>query len=726
MTARLCPWPVSNHPDPEPCRPQDLGKFEVTVRDGAARLGRLHTRHGVLDTPMLLPVINPNIRTIEPREMWEKYRVNGLITNSYVTWKHEKLRESALADGIHALLDYPGVIVTDSGTFQSYVYGDVEVGVEEIVEFQRDIGVDVGTMLDVFGRPDMSREEIEHAVEETAARAPASLAAAGEGLLLNGPVQGGLHEDLRAEAGRLMCEVEGEYRGFAVHPIGGIVPLMERQRYRELFEILLAARATIPPNRPIHLFGCGHPLLFPMSIALGVDLFDSAAYALFARDDRLLTPDGTVKIGGLTEWPTHSAALFAHTPAEVRAMDRNERSVLLAHHNLEVTQAELARCREAVRNGTIWHLAEQRSHVSPRLREAFEWILEQFEETEEGPVGESSLRTIASTDPVRGSSEQFSDDIDSRPHLLHLNALLAMRWRRPGSWWDGSLNSPERVVILTGEGPPWRDTALGTAIEALAEEPRTVVLISTPVGLIPFTLEDVSPWCHIDCPESLWNMILDEDEIDVWLDDLGLGGIPLDIHICQPDPEGEAGAENRAAIRTWIDRCAIVDKLSLLCAIAPEDACSLTKEMTARRSRTDRMINVNFGDEHCISPRLPDGALSLTLIGARRLHALNPTAPARFDEGITASDSDHPGIPRVLLMDDAIPFVGKGRNVIQGFVLGADAHLIVGQPCLVVDIHGNLVAHGIANATADDMAFFTKGIAVKVRDGAMKDEFKET
>ena len=62
------------------------------------------------------------------------------------------------------------VIVTDSGTFQSYVYGDVEVGVEEIVEFQKKIGVDIGTMLDVFGRPDMSREEIEHAVQETANR----------------------------------------------------------------------------------------------------------------------------------------------------------------------------------------------------------------------------------------------------------------------------------------------------------------------------------------------------------------------------------------------------------------------------------------------------------------------------------------------------------------------------------------------------------------------------
>ena len=720
MTARLRVVPVSSRPDPEPCRPQDLGKFEVTVRDGVARLGRLHTRHGVLETPMLLPVINPNIRTIEPREMWERYGVNGLITNSYVTWKHEKLREPALADGIHALLDYPGVIVTDSGTFQSYVYGDVEVGVEEIVEFQRDIGVDIGTMLDVFGRPDMSREEIEHAVEETATRAPASLAAAGEGLLLNGPVQGGLHEDLRAEAGRLMGEVEGEHRGFAVHPIGGIVPLMERQRYKELFQILLAARATIPPHRPIHLFGCGHPLLFPMAIALGTDLFDSAAYALFARDDRLLTPTGTVKLEDLTEWPTHSTALFPYTPDEVRKMERDQRSVILAHHNLEVTQAELARCREAVRSGTIWRLAEQRSHTSPRLRAAFEWVLDQLEEPDEGPVGESALRTIASTNPVRGSNEHYSDDIDSRPHLLHLNALLAMRWRRPGSWWDSSNQPPERVVILTGAAPPWRDSALGAAIEALVEEPRSVILLSTPIGLLPFTLEDVSPWCHIDCHDEFWNMILDEDDIDEWLGDLGLADLPLDIHICQPDPEGAAGGENRQSIRDWIDRCTIVDKLALFCAISPADACDLTREMSARRSRTDRMVNVNFGNQHCLSPRLPDGALSLTLDGARKIHALNPTAPATFDEGVTPSESDHPGIPRVLLLDDAIPFVGKGRNVIQGFVLGADAHIIVGQPCLVVDLQGNLVAHGIANATADDMAFMNKGIAVKVRDGAMK------
>jgi 7-cyano-7-deazaguanine tRNA-ribosyltransferase len=126
------------------------------------------------------------------------------------------------------MLDFPGVIVTDSGTFQSYVYGDVEVGVSEIVEFQRDIGVDIGTMLDVFGRPDMSREELEKCVDETALRAKQSLESAGVTLLLNGPVQGGLYEDLRAKAGNLMGAAEGEFRGFTIHPVGGIVPLMEK------------------------------------------------------------------------------------------------------------------------------------------------------------------------------------------------------------------------------------------------------------------------------------------------------------------------------------------------------------------------------------------------------------------------------------------------------------------------------------------------------------------
>ena len=703
--------------DPEPCREQDWGLFEITNRDGAARIGRIHTKHGAITTPMLLPVINPNLRTIEPREMWEKYGIEALITNSYVIWKHEDLRTTALSDGIHSLIDFPGAVVTDSGTFQSYVYGDVEVGPEEIVTFQRDMGVDIGTMLDVFGRPDMTREQLENSVQETADRAKPSLSVAGSEMLLNGPIQGGTHADLRAESSLLMGSAESEGRGFAVHPIGGIVPLMEQQRYQELFEILLASKSNLPPDRPVHFFGCGHPMLFPMAIALGVDLFDSAAYAIFARDDRLLTPEGTVKLGDIQEWPFNSHALFGTTPQGVREMDRDERSTILAKHNLEVTQAELARCREAIRNGTIWELAEKRSHASPYLREAFLWLQEQLDDPDEGPIGDSVLRMIASTNPLRGGGEGLGDEIEYRPHILHIQALLATRWRVPGSWWDATTGPPERVLLIEGAPPPWRNSALASVIEHLVEEPRTVVMISTPIGPIPFSMEDVSPWCHLTGPDGIWDPIFDDEEVLEALEEFGLSEVPL---IRAIPIEGEEDQTKAPEVREWLDRCSVVDKLALLCAINPSDGCKMTDGMTSRKSRTDRLVNVSSGGDHILSPRLTDGGISLTTHGASIANGLN-TSPVP-DFGSSEEDSDFPGIPRVCIIDDAVPFVGKGRNVMHGYISGADSHLTPGQPCIVVDSTGALVAHGTPVTTHLEMSFLRKGVAVKVREGAMKQD----
>ena len=265
-------------PNPEPCRENDIGKFEIVSRDGAARIGRFHTNHGVVNTPTLLPVINPNIRTIEPRKMWDEFGVECLITNSYIIRNSEELSKKAIDAGVHELLNFPGAIMTDSGTFQSYVYGDIEVEPEEIIEFQKRIGVDIATMLDVFGKPNLDFEESKKIVEETVSRSEISIKSA-EGMLLNGPIQGGLFPELRALSAEQMSSFD-----FSIHPIGGIVPLMEKQKYPELIKIISSCRHLIPSSRPVHLFGCGHPHLFAISVAMGIDLFDSAAYALFARD----------------------------------------------------------------------------------------------------------------------------------------------------------------------------------------------------------------------------------------------------------------------------------------------------------------------------------------------------------------------------------------------------------------------------------------------------------
>ena len=682
--------------DTSPCRPQDLGKFEVKERDGVARIGRLFTNHGILETPMLLPVVNPNIRTIEPREMWDDFGVQALITNSYVIWKHEKLRVPALENGVHELLDFPGIIVTDSGTFQSYVYGDIDVGVTEIVAFQRDIGVDIGTMLDVFGRPDQPIEELREAVSQTIERAPSSLDEAGSNLLLNGPIQGGLYDFLRSESAAKMGSVSGKYRGFTVHPIGGIVPIMERHRYLDLAKIIIAVRETIPANRPIHLFGCGHPMLFPMSIALGVDMFDSAAYALFARDGRLLTPDGTVRIENLKEWPFASRILNGISPSEVREMEDTERTNLLARYNLEITQVELARCREAVRAGKIWALVEQRSHSSPELREAFLFLKDRLIQNNDF----SSSEIIRSSSPIRSGSERWTSDSFSRPHLLHANTLIRERWTPPLKNWKGeSMHEPNILLIKSGRSP-WRDSVKSDIIRALSKNPNQIPLIQTPNGLLPFDLEDWAPLCHIQAFDSIWSSI--PSPSDESLIDLGLNASSLSI--LQSTKE-VIDREVRVQIHEWLEHSQISAKCSVFLGATRESTANWLDGMSVDRSSTGRIRNVFSADgRHILSPRLRDGGISLTNEGAKDLHSLGE------------------GPPRLVLQEDAIPFVRDGRNVIHGFIDEVDDNIAPGLACLIVDSNGDLVAHGVSRCTSNEILKFTKGIAIRTRGGIKNHE----
>ncbi len=663
---------------PTPCREGDHGKFEMINRDGWARLGKLHTSTHILNTPCLLPVINPNIRTVEPRELWEKYGFEALITNSYVIWKHEKLKNEAMENGVHSLLDYPGVVMTDSGTFQNYVYGDVEVGVEEIVNFQREIGVDIATMLDVFGTPDMSKEEVEEAVDETIARASISIKAA-SGTMLNGPIQGGTHSDLRAKSAIGMSQHD-----FSVHPIGGIVPLMERQRYKELVEIILACREEIPWNRPIHIFGCGHPHLFPICVALGADLFDSAAYALFARDDRMLMPWGTVKLGDLTEFPISTEALSGHSPASVMALPDDLRCELLARHNLEVTASELARCRQAIRDGSIWKLVEERSHTNAALREATEYLYDNM------PEG-----LVAATNPLRDGGVRTSQDLPTSPPMVAALGRLLNSYHTNSS----------RAILISGASGPWRDK-IGGLVHTIARRwPDADVFIETPLGLLPYSLEDVSPWTHLMGPKSIWDSLSVEDllfDLEAMMGEIGdyvqisfENGKEKNLEIIESSFGNGVDEEIEKA---EIDRRMIEDKVRYFLDVDVDFSSELMSGSSFVYSKTHRVRNVHSSDgEHLFSPRMRDGGLSLTLEGARRLHGTN--------------------IPTAVVNDDSVPFTRKGRNVMHGFILEVKGDLTPGLPCLIEDQNGAFLGHGVSMCTSQEAEFFTKGIAIKVRDG---------
>jgi len=361
--------------------------FEVRERDGLGRIGQLTTPHGKLATPALLPVVNPNRLTISPVELKDRFGFTGLITNSYIIHKHERLRERALAVGVHELLGFDGMVMTDSGTFQAYVYGKEGVAPQEILEFQAAIGTDIATLLDVFSTPDRTRDEAAKDVAETHQRAKAAGAwlrhqehlrkvkgdqqrldtPGARGLpLLAATVQGSIYPALRHRAAAGLSRLNGD-----VHPIGGVVPLMEQYRYGELAEVIIAAKKGLTPARPVHLFGCGHPLVLPLAALLGCDMFDSASYAKYASQDRLLFPEGTRHLKDLVSLPCSCPVCSSTEVDDLRALPSIERTKKLAEHNLWVLTAELKSIHQAIAEGWLWELTERRLRSHPALLPVF-------------------------------------------------------------------------------------------------------------------------------------------------------------------------------------------------------------------------------------------------------------------------------------------------------------------------------------------------------------------
>ena len=183
------------------------------------------------------------------------------------------------------------------------------------------------------------------------------------------PVQGGLFGDLRTKMAEEVSQLDAQ-----LHPIGGVVPLMENYRYRDLVEVILAAKRGLAPGRPVHLFGAGHPFVLPVAILLGCDLFDSSSYIKFARAGRMLTPYGTVDLDDL-EYPVCGCPVCDQVPPQnMKRKKKEERIRLIAEHNLYVLSNELDRCRQAILDGTLWELVEQRCRAQPYLAEVLAFL----------------------------------------------------------------------------------------------------------------------------------------------------------------------------------------------------------------------------------------------------------------------------------------------------------------------------------------------------------------
>jgi len=348
--------------------------FRVRKSDASARLSELKTKSGTLILPEFFPVYNPNKPVITPREMSEM-GIKAIITNSYLIYRSPELREAAIERGIHSLLGFDGVVMTDSGAYQIYRYGRVDVTNSEILRFQHSIGSDIGSILDVPMSSEIGREEAESGVERTIRNAEewASMREELPNTLWVGTPQGSIYRDLVIKCSERIRELDFDYNG-----VGSIKVALEKYDFVTQVDHFMSIRSILRAGKPFHFWGIGHPSTFAFFAAIGADSFDSASYSLYAEQGRYMTPHGTLLLDEIEEFPCSCPVCSSHDPKEVKAMSKEERTKLLAKHNLYISISEIRKVREAIRGEWLWELVQERSRFHPNLYFALMHLLRRY------------------------------------------------------------------------------------------------------------------------------------------------------------------------------------------------------------------------------------------------------------------------------------------------------------------------------------------------------------
>jgi 7-cyano-7-deazaguanine tRNA-ribosyltransferase len=466
--------------------------FEVKDKDLLGRIGKVKTKTATVETPLLFPVINPSIQPIPPKRLREEFGFEALITNAYIL---KNRYGDIVADvGLHKFLNFDGAIMTDSGAYQILVYGGVEVNQAEIVDYQERIGSDIATILDIPTGWNVTKEHASETVQETLKRAKDFFKIKRrDDTFWVGPVQGGRHLELVEKSAQAMGKLP-----FQIHALGSPTEVMESYRYDVLADMIVTAKKNLPLERPLHLFGAGHPAMFALAVALGCDLFDSAAYALYARENRYMTENGTWRLNELNYFPCQCPKCSRETPEQVLEKPAKERETFLAEHNLHVCQGELRQIKQAIRDGRLWEHLEMRAHTHPSLLTAVKKLRKHED-------------FIEKHSPTTKRSGLFFLDSHglSRPEVVHYRKRLIQRYVPPET---------AKTLLLAPQtrNKPFHKARefqrVSQVLKRLAEVDRSAIHVcfyAAPFGITPVELDEVYPLSQHETA-----MPLDQETVD--------------------------------------------------------------------------------------------------------------------------------------------------------------------------------------------------------------------
>jgi queuine tRNA-ribosyltransferase len=351
--------------------------FTLKKTDGMARRGEVMTPHGALQTPAFMPVgTQATVKGLYP----EAVRATGaeiLLGNTYHLMLRPGAERIAALGGLHAFMNWPLPILTDSGgfqvmslaglrklteqgvTFRSHLDGTMyELTPERSIEIQALLGTDITMQLDECLKLPASTEEIKRAMQlslrwaERSKRAFESRARGGYALF--GIVQGGDDIALRQESARALADI-----GFHGYAIGGLA-VGEPQAV--MLKVVEETTPVLPADRPRYLMGVGTPHDMLEAVARGVDMFDCVMPTRNGRHGTAFTRFGTINLSNarhandprpLDEQSLHPAARTYSRAYLHHLTKANEilGQVLLSTINIAYYQALMAGMREAIEAG---------------------------------------------------------------------------------------------------------------------------------------------------------------------------------------------------------------------------------------------------------------------------------------------------------------------------------------------------------------------------------------
>ncbi len=364
--------------------------FEELHNDSGtgARLGRLTTAHGVIETPVFMPVgTRATVKTLDGSDL-SRLEAQIILGNTY----HLNLRPGMdiikSAGGLHSFMGWDKPILTDSGgfqvfslakltrinhegvTFQSHIDGaSLFLGPKEAMAIQKTLGSDIAMVFDQCPAYTATREEVATAAERTtrwAAECASQPRASGQ--LVFGIVQGGCYPDLRNKSANEIVGVD--FDGYA---IGG---LSVGEPEPEMLKIADHTAPLLPSNKPRYAMGLGTPAQLIELIARGVDMFDCVLPTRVARNGTAYTFSGAIPVKAAQYKDDFSPiesgcdcfTCVHHSRAYVRHLLNVDEILglrLLTIHNLRCYMRIMEQIRSHISNGTF---SKFRDEFSNRYR----------------------------------------------------------------------------------------------------------------------------------------------------------------------------------------------------------------------------------------------------------------------------------------------------------------------------------------------------------------------